>query len=310
MTLDALIENAQSIAVAAHIRPDGDCLGAALAVKEILSGRGKPCDFLCDAEVPWQYSFMPKVSSMNEKREKSYDLFISVDCADEARLGNIAEVMKKSKNTVNIDHHISNTHFAALNIVSPDASSTCEMIFDLFDSEIQGDAAIDIYVGLSTDTGHFMHSNTTSRVLEIAAQLTRRGVNPSDTARALYKNNKLPKTKLIARAIQSMRFFDDGKICIMSVLTSDFEQLSLKLTDTEGLIDHAVAISGVDVAVCLSQQGANHYKVSLRSKIADVSKIAAVFGGGGHVHAAGCILNGHYETVIEKLLKAIRDYSE
>lgn len=308
MNLTERISQADSVVVIGHIRPDCDALGAALALKDVADGLNVACDVLVDGDMPEAYRFLPHSGCVNASRRSKYDLCIAVDCGDIYRMGRYAGYIGGSRHSVNIDHHKTNDGFAEENFVRPDASSTCEILYDLLrdTGRLTERSACCLYAGLSTDTGNFMHSNTTAKVLYTAAELVARfGVNPHEITDNLYRSKSREKTALIARAIESMRFYDDG-VCIITIFRRDLEETGCTLDDTEGLIDLAMDIRTTRIAICLTEQTRPQYKVSFRSKGYDVAAAAAAFGGGGHTVAAGCIVSGHYEDVIDKLLRSVR----
>ena len=309
MTLINSIKNATSVLIIGHVRPDGDCIGAGLAVKSVCKNHGVSCDFVFDSPVPEHFSFLPDYAELNVQNNKSYDLVIAVDCGDDLRTGKYIGYVKKAKQSYNIDHHISNNRFALVNEVRPDACSTCEVLYDMLcnSGEIDDTVAYYLFVGLSTDTGHFVHSNVTSHVFEIAADLCKHNINPHAIADNLYKNTSYNRVALISRAIQSMKFFADRKICVISIRLNDLSDCGCVLADTEGIIDYAMMISGVEVGLCICEQNSPQFKVSYRSKGLDVGQAAAVFGGGGHKLAAGCQISGKYEDVLRKAVKSVTD---
>ncbi|MCI9031239.1 MAG: bifunctional oligoribonuclease/PAP phosphatase NrnA [Clostridia bacterium] len=309
MTLIEAIKRSSCVLVIGHQRPDGDCLGAGLSVMHICKKFGKNVDILCDSDNPSQYAFMHGYERLNDKLFGGYDLLIILDCGDIYRMGKYQGYVKSITESFNIDHHKTNNHFAKYNTVLPNASSTCEIVYDLIKNEIEIDeiTASLLYVGLSTDTGHFMHSNTTAKVLETAASLVAHGADAFLLSSALYKNTTINKTKLTSRALQSMRFYKDNRICIITVRQNDLNETNCTVADTEGLIDYGMKIGCVEVAICLTEQTRPHFKVSFRSKKCDVSAAASTFGGGGHTLAAGCVISGKYEDVIDKLLKSVTD---
>lgn len=315
MTLIEKIKSARSILIVGHVRPDGDCLGAGFAIKRIAEGYGKSARLVVDSPAPAAYSFISGydelVSAGNETGVvcSNYDLAIAVDCGDRTRLGKYYSLYEKIGNTINIDHHKTNDRFAKINFVDKDKSSTCEIIFDLIkdDCEMTSEVATLLYLGLSTDTGNFMHSNTTPSALLSASQLLERGADLEKIVNKFYKNNSIGKLYLIARTIEGMRFFRGGEIVVMTVTKKMLHDCDCVMADTEGIIDYGMSIGSVRVAVCMSEQRENSYKVSFRSKDVDVCAAAAVFGGGGHVRAAGCVANGFYEDVVRKVVRAIED---
>lgn len=309
--LDA-INNARTIIICGHVRPDGDCLGSAFALREYCINLGKTADVCSPSPMPESYEFMRESDKFNVVTRKSYDLFIAVDCATRDRIGRMEGFFRSAADTVCIDHHEGNEGFASVNLVKSHASSTCEIIFDLLEptGRITKEIADYLYTGLSTDTGHFMHSNTDTKVMYTAYRLACFGADCHGIATNLYRRRSRSKTMLIAKSIEAMRFYADGKICIIPMTNELLEECGISSNDTEGIIDYAVSVNGVEIGVSLCEEKDNEYKVSFRSRGRHVNDIAAVFGGGGHIYAAGCRICGHTEDVIDKILKAVRDTEE
>lgn len=305
MTPIDAIKKANDILIVCHIRPDGDCLGSGFALTRIAERMGKRVDFVCDSPFPPAYSFIKDRDKFNDIKCERYDLAIAVDCADSARMGAFGELFRKCSETINIDHHKTNDGFGKSNFVVPDLSSTCELLYSLIKDYgvIGADEATDLYLGLSTDTGNFMHSNTTPDTLRTASELLALGADLGAIVNGFYRNNTKNKLALVARAVGSMRYFDDDKVVVMTVTQRDLKETGCVLSDTEGLIDYGMSVGSVKVAVCMTEQRERSYKVSLRSKGADVSLVAGAFGGGGHKQASGCVANGYYEDVVEKIVR-------
>lgn len=303
------IKKAKNVLVVCHIRPDGDSLGAGFSVKRIAEKLGKKVDFVSDSDRPMHYSFIDGFNELNDKKLTNYDLGIAVDCADESRLGKYIVPFKKCRHTICIDHHGTNKGFAHENFIVPDKSSACELLFELIcdDDIIDKEIATLLYLGLSTDTGNFMHDNTKEETLAVASKLLGYGADLQKIVNGFYKNNTKNKIMLTAKAIDSIRFFEDEQIAIMTVTKKMLEETGCTIADTEGLIDYPMSIGTVKVAVCMTEQNLRSYKVSFRSKSIDVSASAMTFGGGGHKKAAGCVVNGHYEDVVRKVVKSITD---
>ncbi len=299
----------KSVLIVGHVRPDGDCIGAGLTLRHLLTSRGAKADFVCDSPPPAHFKFLPDFEFMNNQLCNKYTAVVTVDCADHLRMGKYVTYLNKVNNSYNIDHHFTNNRFAKFNHVVRDASSTCEILFDLLKPLrlINDKIATLLFCGISTDTGHFMHNNTGVKVMKTATELIETGINVNEITNLLYKSNTKQKTKLTARAINSMRFFADEKICVISIFNSDLQETDCTFEDTEGLIDYAIGIDTVEVALCVTEQKPTLFKVSYRSKKTDVASAAAVFGGGGHKLAAGCSVCGEYEDVISKLIKSVLD---
>ncbi|MCH5165738.1 MAG: bifunctional oligoribonuclease/PAP phosphatase NrnA [Clostridiales bacterium] len=311
ITTDILkaIEHAETILVCGHTRPDGDCVSSALAMRRICEKLGKKADAVCDADKPISYAFLPDYENFCAPRFDKYDLFIAVDCATDKRLGEYFRVMQEAGNVVNIDHHPTNNLYGKINYIDPAASSTCAILYDLFSAQnglIDRDVATMLYTGLSTDTGHFMHSNTTAKVFEIAMKLSELGVDIVNVNQALYCNKPFSKLKLAAKAINAIKLYEDGKIALMTIDQADLAECGCGSDDTEGLIDYASSISGVCISIAMCEQKGGFFRVSFRSSEADVAAAAGQFGGGGHKLAAGCIVNGNRYDVMEKLIAAAK----
>ncbi len=300
------IKSAENILVCGHIRPDGDCIGSALAMRRICEKLGKHADAVCDDDKPETYAFLPDYSKFCTYGARSYDLCIAVDCADRKRLGDCAEYLDSAENTVDIDHHPANPGYGKINVVNPAASSTCSIIFDLFEPEgiIDRDIATMLYTGLSTDTGHFMHDNTDAHVFSIAAALCGYGLDIGGLNHSLYCSKGYNKMKLTARVIDSIKLYDDGRIALMTIMRADLDEFNCGNSDTEGLIDFATSISGVRISIAICEQPGNLFRVSLRSPTEDVSAVAMRFGGGGHKLAAGCLISGSRFDVTDKIVSA------
>lgn len=298
------INQAERIAIISHIRPDGDTLGSALALKNSLNGQ-KYCEVFCDDDFPPKYNFLKGYNEIKNDGLKNFDLIIAVDCSDLNRLGGFFDIVKRHKNTVNIDHHISNDKYADINYVM-DVSSTCEIIYYLLNHlniEINKETAECIYCGLSSDTGNFSHSNTTYKTFETAAALSRQIGDISYINQKIYKEMPFCRLKLLGHVISNIKMFFNNKMAVLTIFLEDLKRYDCPSYETEGLVDYSININGVEVGVILLQHDKNSYKVSFRSKNVDVCKLAAQFGGGGHIHASGCMIFGSYEEVMEKLIK-------
>jgi phosphoesterase RecJ-like protein len=325
-TLIGLIKNAKNALIVCHKKPDGDTLGSGLSLYFLIKALGGGADIVCDSPLPEHYAFMPSFDMLNVQSGKPYDICIAVDCAEPERMGKFQDYIRSDKiASVNIDHHKTCQNFARHNFIAPELSSTCEHIFNIIFEKpcafggsltFRGGISVEsgalkkiaycLFVGLSTDTGHFMHSSVTPETLFAAACLASCGIDVHAIARELYRSETKARTRLIQRAIGSMRFYDGDSICVFVITQKDFDETGSDLSSVEGLIDYAINIRPVKAAAGLVESGKNAYKVSFRSKGADVSRIASVFGGGGHTRAAGCMVNGFLEDAVDKIVNAIR----
>ncbi len=303
------IDRAKSVLIIGHIRPDGDCLGSAFALREYCLRRGKSADVGSPTPIPDAYMFVRNSEVFNKITRRSYDLFIAVDCGSRDRIGRFEGYYRSARETVWIDHHEGHNGFGKYNLVDPTASSTCELIFDLLDpvKAITPDIATYLYLGLSTDTGHFMHGNTTPKVLYTAYKLSSYGAKCHELAVELYRTRSREKTDLIAKSIETLRFYMDGKVAIIAMTRDILDLCHVDANDTEGIIDYAIAVKGVEIGVSICEEKPDEFKISFRSRNdVNVNEVARYFGGGGHVNAAGCRAGGKKEDVIDRILHAIK----
>lgn len=300
------IKNSATVLVCGHVRPDGDCVSSAIAVKLLCEKLGKKADAVCDDDCPYFLGFLPDCDNFGKPRFEYYDLFISVDCATESRLGKYRQNLYDAANSIVIDHHPTNEGYGKINHIVPDACSTCAVIFNIFEKSglIDETVATLLYAGLSTDTGHFMHANTNAEVFDIASKLSGYGLDIGKINHALYCNKKIERIKLVSVALSGIRLYENGAIGLLSVSLDDLKKCGCRAEDTEGLIDYASSISGVRISVAVCEKSSGLFRVSLRSVDADVSAVASEFGGGGHKLASGCILSGTLKTVEKRIVAA------
>ena len=296
---NALLD-AESILLVAHIQPDGDTLGSVFALQRILVSVGKAADVACDGEMPQRYAELFQGCRLLQPLEikKSYSLIAGVDCADKLRLGKLIKLFKKAPLTVNIDHHVTNDRFAAINYIA-EASSVGEIIFELaklIGANHDEASAKYLYTAMSTDTGNFTYSNTGRKCLAYVSELVEL-FDLRETADVLFRRRSLVSTKLIARALSRLELFNDGQIAALTLLQSDLNEIGATGADCENIVDFAREIEETKVAVFFRQLDTG-VKVSLRSKgDYDVGAVAAAFGGGGHMNASGCCPGGTLEQV-------------
>ena len=292
-----LIKGAQNIAITSHIHPDGDAIGSSLAMYHLLSELGKSAAIYINDHIPDCYSILPEVNVIQKTpNEKSVDLLLLLD----ARINRVGGVCEKFNAPVlNIDHHVSNDKKADFLILNADSSSTCEIIFNFMKcNKIPVTEAISmcLYTGIASDTGFFKFDNATASAMEAAAQLVRYGAKPSLIADAIETKTFADLT-LIAKALQTIQLFNDGKI-IGVFLDKNLADLEL----TDALIDMIRFTAGVDVAFLVKYERPNTYRLRMRSRYTDVSKVVNRLGGGGHVHAAGATLHGTLSEVTSQIL--------
>lgn len=305
------IKQAKEIAIISHIHPDGDTLGSATSVYNLVRQLGKTAYLLCEDSVPQSFSFLDGYQEYSTSCHlNKVDLCFAMDTATLNRLGKFQQFFLNSDTNINIDHHISNIGYGQINHIIPQAASTCQICFELYKEEgitIDKSMAKSLYTGISTDTGHFMHSNVTETTFLQAAEIVRLGVDIASVTQSLYKENSKKRTQLLARAINSMQWFESDKICIITITKNDLETLDCDITHTEGIVNYALNIRGVQVGVLLTQSENKSFKISLRAKPGcNVDAVAKDFGGGGHILAAGCMVYGTKTKVIQLLVQSIK----
>ena len=302
------IDESNSIAIASHLSPDGDNLGSITATYGMLKNLGKNPVFILDDEIPKSESFLPYINSfVNPKdiKNKEFDLFISLDCADLQRMGsNIKPFFIDSKKTVNIDHHSTNDFFSEINIVNVNATATCEVLYDIFTSlkyPIDKNIATSLYTGISSDTGSFKYDSVKSKTFKIAADLLMYNINFNEINVSLYQSRSKEKTDLLIRALNSIEYYHNNQIAIVSTTIEDFNKTNASKLDSEGIVEFVRDIEGVEVAILLKEKR-DSVRLSLRSKsFVNCAKVASQFNGGGHIRAAG-------GTFFELSMKQAKEY--
>lgn len=311
--IDYEVIGKKKIAIAGHIRPDGDCVGSCTALYLYLTQNQR--DFgIEQVDVylePFGNEFRVLTGTEDIKQvyepTETYDLFISLDCGSLDRLGNAIQLFNTAKKTLNIDHHISNNHFAEVNHVVDDASSTCEVLFTLFEeSRISKEIAECLYVGLIHDTGVFKHSNTSEQTLRIAGCLINKGIPFSKLIDETFYSKTYLQTQLLGRCLMESILILDGRVIVSSISRRMLDFYEASHADLDGIIDQLRVTKGTEVAVFIYEADFQEYKVSMRSNgKVNVSKIAVYFGGGGHIKAAGCTMRGTVHDVINNLTRHI-----
>ncbi len=300
----ARIKASRRIAVTSHLRPDGDSLCTAVALSLLGGLLGKDMAIVNHDPTPLPFSGFAELAGIRigQIRAADFDTVILLECADVSRSGHegLDGAFK-----INIDHHYSNTPYADINWIDPEAPAVGEMVFDL--SRFLGvpptpEIAEQLYCAIVSDTGSFMFSNTTPRALAAAAELARLGASPIRVAEKLYNNNRPEKIQLLGRVLSTLTMNGRGTIAVISMFRRDTESLHLKEIDTEDMTTLARSIKGVEMVMFFKEMDRETFRVSLRSKgSANAALVAEHFGGGGHVHASGFTVYGPYERLIREV---------
>lgn len=301
-----------------HEGPDGDALGSLLAMHKILTQLGKDSVMFLDAKefpLPVEYRFLPLEEVFHEPPADVVDrVLVFLDCGNIDRMP-ASFLRRDGAKVINIDHHHDNTRFGTVNLVDTDASCTAEIVLELghrLGAELTPDIASALYVALVTDTGRFMYENTDAAAHRMAAELIEAGVDVDDIYRRLYERVPIEKLRLVARALEKIERFDDGRLAATYIALEDYRVAGASEVLVEGIIDYVRALEGTQLAAVIRDKpdgGRSARKVSLRSTDGsiDVSAIARKHGGGGHPRAAGFGTDLAYGELIEVLRAEVFD---
>ena len=307
---DALRQHDRFLVVT-HENPDGDALGSLLAAAIALGQLGKDAVMYLpgDTPLPREYGFMPLEKVVREPPADAAErVLLAVDCAKEERIGDEAAV-SRAPLVLDVDHHHDNTRFGDHNLIVADASSTGEVLWDVFSElgvELTPELAEPLYIAVVTDTGRFQYANTTPKALRLAADLVDAGADIHAVFQQVYESVEFAKLKLLARALDRAEVLEGGRIVVSHLLRTDFGEVGAAEPYSEGIIDYLRAVEGAELAVLIREQlndRAQAHKGSLRSSIdeLDVSAIARRFGGGGHRQAAGFSTDLPLAEIVEQI---------
>ena len=313
MTLDDIlkeIKKVQNICILAHERPDGDAIGSSLGLYCILKDMGKDVEVLM-RKVPETFSFLPGFEQIKENSDISkFDMAIVVDCPDIKRVNaDLIPYFENADVKVEFDHHMNNSMFGDYNIVnhvSPACTQILVASLDYLGIELSKEAMTCFLTGIITDTGGFKNSGITVETFEIAGRALEKGINLSK----IYKQSMLTMTrnKFEAQkvAMDRMEFLADGRISFTYISKEDTQNLQLKSGDHEGIVEIGRNIENVEVSIFLHEEEKGGYKISLRSNdYVNVAEICMVFGGGGHIRAAGANTTMTLEEAKHALVREI-----
>lgn len=306
------IAGADRVLCVSHDRPDGDAIGSLVAIGLLLEKQGKSVELVNFDSVPEALAFLPESGRIKQPEgESDANLMVVLDSAGKDRISStVWEFAEGVGEVINIDHHISNTHFGDLNYVDSESPATGQIVYQLAEAlgwEIDKSIAENLYAAISTDTGSFRYPSTTADTYRIIAGLVDRGVDVGRTNRMLYESYPERRVLVLRDLLQDLRIDFDGKCASLALPLSLTESLGLKLGDTEGVIDIIRAIDTVLVAVFFEELPDGKIRVSSRSKDerCNVGEICAEFGGGGHSLAAGARMSAPLEDARERFLAQV-----
>ncbi|HBT96806.1 MAG TPA: bifunctional oligoribonuclease/PAP phosphatase NrnA [Desulfobulbaceae bacterium] len=314
------IRRAEKMVLLTHVHPDGDALGSALALRDILEGLGKKTLVFFEEPISFLYTFMPGSDRVciNFEEVKQFAaggaadsvLLIALDVGDKNRLGRYREELTALAPLLVIDHHLSYDVFGDYSLLEVGISSTAEMVYELalaLRATVTLPAAKNLFAAISSDTGSFRYDSTGPRTMRIAADLLELGVRPDEISSALYDNSSLSRLRLLKEVLDTLQLHAEGRVAVVHVEGDMFRRVRAEMDDAEGFVEYPRSLRKVEVAIFLKEKKDGQIGVSLRSKgNFDVSEVARMFGGGGHRKAAGCRFHDEdLSSVRGKILAAV-----
>ena len=289
------------------MNPDGDAIGSSLAMKLALNQLGKNADVIIP-EFPKTFEFLPGINEVKkESNIEKYDLAIALDCASIKLLNGFTKYFDNATVKVAIDHHSSNTMFADYNYVDQDAPACAQLLLVVF-SYFNINVTKDIGTCIITDTGGFRYEGVTADTFRFVAELCEKGIKVTQVYSQVYASKTRAKFELHRIALNRLEFLEDGKIAFTYVTKADEEQVEAKNGDYDGIVENGRDVEGVEVSVFLRETDKG-IKVSLRSKnYVNASEVAMMFGGGGHLRAAGCNIQGTIDQAKNQIINRVKCY--
>ncbi|WP_428073697.1 DHH family phosphoesterase [Candidatus Avelusimicrobium luingense] len=311
------IKSGKKFFIAGHLNPDGDSLGCTLAMTSLLERLGKTVYAYAAPAIGNDLKFLPglqKVHVGELPAKVDFDTVILLECSDRQRGGDLENILIPAKTLVNIDHHLVSDAYGHVNHIDSGASSTAEIIFQLYEASGEEnilptpDEATCLYTGLVTDTGRFVHSNATAEALRVASALVALGADISQINQVIYFTKSYIELKLLGRALEKMEMRFDNKYSQIILTKRDFETFGATPAQTQGIVSQPTMIPGVEISALIKEEP-DKISVNLRSRgAADVSRIAQIFGGGGHARAAGFkVTDKTLAEVTDALAEVVQD---
>lgn len=311
-SIDEILSGAVNVGITGHVRPDGDCVGSTLGLYNYIIKNYPNIKATVYLE-PFEKHFMyingsDKVVNKIETLVE-HDLFVVLDCGDLNRVAEfVRPLIEGAERTVCIDHHMCNLAFADVNHVLPKISSTCEVLYELFDGDkVDKTVAEPIYTGIIHDTGVLKYQSTTKRTMEIAGALIDTGIDFTSIIDDTFFRKTYIQNYLLGKALINSKLHMDGKVISSYMPLEILEEYNVPGRDLGGVIDQLRFTEGVEVAIFLYELSDHSIKASLRSvNYIDVNAVANEFGGGGHIRAAGFTVKGEAEDILNRIVEEIK----
>lgn len=310
------IRQARTVALVCHISPDGDTVGSALALRLGLMELGKTVTIYCQDKIPDVLCFLPGAEEFRlpEEMTEEVDLLLCVDVSDEKRMGRCKALKRMAHHTALIDHHPTNTRFCEVSMVDGAAPANCLIINELLwrlDCTITPDVALCLAVGLSTDTGNLTYKSTTPEAYRVMGDLLETGAPIGEAYRHIYRERPPRQLALLAKALESLQFHDEGRITSIRLTKQDFDNCGALPEDAEIIVNYGLDVQGVRMCVFAREQADGSTKLSLRAVAPyDITGVAQSFGGGGHAQAAGAAVQLTLDDAIAQVVARMQEELE
>ncbi len=305
-------KNEESFILISHMLPDGDSIGSLLAMGEGLRKMGKKVRLFTPGKIPFMYKYLEGTESIGHEPVPVDPgmTVVVLDSSDPDRMGLFRDAVMESKTVINIDHHVTNQRFGTLNYIDSTAAATGEIVYNLLEElqvELDQGIAEALYVAISTDTGSFKYENTTPSTHRVIAELLEHGLNPGAISQKIFDERPLSFYILLKEALSGLEMYEERKIAVMALSKDIRERTGASTDDLEGIVNYTRNIEGVELGILFYVESDSEVKVGFRSKTLDASELAGRLNGGGHIRAAGCRLQGDFETAKSRVLAEARD---
>jgi phosphoesterase RecJ-like protein len=300
--------------ITSHINLEGDSVGSQLAAASLLRGLGKKYVIFDNDPPPAQLDFMLDGEKIKTSlsRADEFDAMLVVDCPVLERTGKVAACAKQAKAVLNIDQHISNNAFGDVRWIEPEMSSCGEMMYHLFKTmkvKIDKKAALAMYVAIVTDTGYFSYENTTAMTHRVVSGLLEAGIRPLWVGRHLNEKKSHNDLRLLQETLKTLKLHYNGRVSTLYTSLDTLKGLGLSAASTENFVNYGRAVNTAKIAVFFLERSQGEVHVSFRSKgEVDVNKVAALFNGGGHPNASGCLIRGTLPQAMKQVLPKLKRF--
>jgi len=291
-----LITESERICLIGHSSPDGDCIMSALALQAYLERLGKDVDIALAGKIPYNYDrYIDRNLILTGDPHRDYDIAIAVDCASAERLGIFSGIFYSAPLNVVIDHHVTNTGFGTMHLIDTQVSSTCELIYNFFESvnfKFDQKIAEYLYIGILTDTGKFRYPATSGNTHRVVGRLLDMGIRPDEVYKYIFRNKPSGIAKACGAGMAGLKVYAGGSVAVARITREIAALNDGRIDEIDGLIDWLMDIRGVRISCVLKEISPESTKVSLRSENGfDLRRLADKYRGGGHPNAAGFILH-------------------